>query len=248
MVVVERRRLFAPPETFREDGLLLEGERLRHVRAVLRLREGDELDVTDGAGMEYRVRIEWLGRDAGRAGILGRTRPSRESPLRTVLAQAVPKGDRFALVLEKAVELGVGAVIPVVSERTVPAGGGGVRSVARWRRVAEAATAQSGRTRLTEVQNPRTFRELLDDPLLPELRLLLWEQAESGLRETLRERPAPAAVLVVVGPEGGFSREETERARSAGVLIARLGPRTLRTETAGLAALAALQHRWGDLG
>ena len=129
-------------------GLLLEGERLRHLRTVLRLGPGDEFSVTDGAGAEYQVRVEHLGRDRGRALVLSRAEPARESALDLVLAQALPKGDRFSFVLEKAAELGVRGIMPVLSSRTVAAGGAGAAAAARWRRIVESAVAQSGRTRL----------------------------------------------------------------------------------------------------
>lgn len=245
--MAELRRVYAPPEAFHDGVLVLGGERLRHVKTVLRLRPGDELAVTDGAGSEYRVRFVSVGSVEASAEILERAEPPRESPLLIVLAQALPKGDRFALVLEKAVELGVGGIIPVVSGRTVPAGGR-EQTLARWRRIAESATAQSGRTRLPELHPPRDWEALVGDPGLPELRLLLWERATAGLRESVEGRRAPRSVLVAVGPEGGVSDAEAARAVRAGFHAVRLGPRTLRTETAGIAALAALQHRWGDLG
>lgn len=246
--MAELRRIFAPPEAFREGELILAGERLRHVRTVLRLRPGDELEVTDGAGAEYRAVIVGLGPAGGRATIRERAEPRRESPLRTVLAQAVPKGDRFALVLEKAVELGVSAVIPVLSGRTVPTGAGGGHAAARWRRILEAALAQSRRTRLPELHAPLSWAQLVAAPGLPALRLLLWEQARRGLREIIElHAAAPVEVLVAVGPEGGWSPAETELALAGGFLAARLGPRILRSETAGVAALAVLQERWGDL-
>ena len=135
----ERRRIYAPPEAFRDGGLLLEGERLRHVRAVLRLGPGDELAATDGVGAEYLLRIEHLGRERGRALVLSSTEPPRESALETIIAQALPKGERFSFVLEKAVELGVSGIRPLVSSRTVVARGGGTAAVARWHRMVEAA-------------------------------------------------------------------------------------------------------------
>jgi 16S rRNA (uracil1498-N3)-methyltransferase len=247
MSVAEPRRIFAPPEAFSENCLLLDAERLRHLRTVLRLGPGDEFAVTDGAGAEYLARIEHLGRGEGRALVLGRTEPPRESTLEIILAQALPKGDRFALVLEKAVELGVSGVIPVLSRRTVPAGGA-VAAAARWRRIAESAVAQSGRTRLPALHPPRPFEALLGDPSLPDVRILLWEQSSENLRGVVDGPPAPRSVLVAIGPEGGWSEQEVQRARRAGFAAVRFGPRTLRTETAGIAALAVLQNRWGDLG
>jgi 16S rRNA (uracil1498-N3)-methyltransferase len=246
--MAEPRRIFAPPEAFYEGGLHLEGERLRHLRTVLRLGPGDEFSVTDGAGAEYQVRIEQLGRERGRALVLARTEPLRESTLDMVLAQALPKGDRFSFVLEKAAELGVCGIRPLISQRTAAAGGTGAAAAARWRRIVESAVAQSGRTRLPEVRPLCSFEEMLADPSPPELRILLWEHATEGLRAVLAGRAAPRSVLVAIGPEGSWSEQEVQRARQAGFAVVRFGPRILRTDTAGLAALAVLQNRWGDLG
>jgi len=127
-------------------------------------------------------------------------------------------------------------------------GGVGAAAVARWRRIAESAVAQSGRTRLPALRPPCPFEAIIGDPSLPDLRILLWEQASRGLREVVDGRPAPRSVLVAVGPEGGWSEQEVRLARDGGFAAVRFGPRTLRTETAGIAALAILQNRWGDLG
>ena len=246
--MAEPRRIFAPADAFGEGGLRLDGERLRHLRTVLRLGPGDEFSVTDGAGTEFLARVEHLGRDRGRALVLGRTEPLRESALDLVLAQALPKGDRFSFVLEKAAELGVRGIRPLLSQRTVAAGGAGPAAAARWRRIVESAVAQSGRTRLPEVHPLCSFEELMANPRLPELRLLLWEHAKVGLREEIDGRVAPPAALVAVGPEGSWSEQEAQRARHAGFVAVRFGPRILRTDTAGIAALAVVQSRWGDLG
>ena len=226
----------------------LEGERLRHLRTVLRLGPGDEFSVTDGAGAEYQARIEHLGRERGRALILARTEPVRESTLDMVLAQALPRGDRFSSVLEKAAELGVRGIVPLVSQRTVAAGGAGAATAARWRRILESAVAQSGRTRLPVVSPVRSFEEMIAEPSPPELRILFWEHATESLREVIDCRAAPRSVLVAIGPEGSWSEQEVQRARGAGFAVVRFGPRILRTDTAGIAALAVLQNRWGDLG
>lgn len=244
----ESRRIFAPAESFRDGALLLEGGRLRHVRTVLRLGPGDEFEVTDGVGAEYRVRVERLGREAGQARILECSKPRRESPLVTLLAQGIPKADRFALILQKAVELGVSGIFPVLSRRTRPTGVLGEPALARWLRIVESAVAQSGRTRLPPVHPPRPWPDLLAQQSLADLRILLWERADEGLGRLLERRPVPGSVLIAVGPEGGWSDEEAQEARRSGFLAARLGPRILRTETAGLAALAVIQQRWGDLG
>jgi 16S rRNA (uracil1498-N3)-methyltransferase len=246
--MAEPRRIFAPPEAFCEGALVLDGERLRHLRTVLRLAPGDEFSATDGAGAEYRLRVEQLGRERGRALVLGQAEPARESSLELVLAPALPKGDRFSFVLEKAAELGVRAIMPLISQRTVAAAGAGTAAPARWRRIVESAVAQSGRTRLPALYPARPFEEMVADPGLPEVRILLWEHATGGLREAIECRAAPRSVLVAVGPEGGWSEQEVRRAAAAGFAAVRLGPRILRADTAGIAALAVLQSRWGDLG
>jgi len=246
--MAEPRRIFAPTEAFCDGALALEGERLRHLRSVLRLGPGDEVTVTDGAGAEYQVRIEHLGRDRGRALVLARTEPVRESALDLQLAQALPKADRFSFVLEKATELGVSGIMPLISQRTIVAAGGGGAAAARWRRITESAVAQCGRTRLPVVRPLCTFEEMLTDPSPPELRLLLWEHAQEGLGEMIARRAAPRSALVAIGPEGSWSEQEVQRARQAGFTVVRFGPRILRTDTAGVAAVAVLQSRWGDLG
>ena len=245
--MAEPRRIFAPPAAFCAAGLRLDGERLRHLRTVLRLGPGDEFSVTDGAGAEYLARVEHLGREEGRALVLSRTEPLRESPLELVLAQAIPKSDRFALVLEKAVELGVRGIIPVISRRTVPTGSAGAAAL-RWRRIVESAVAQSGRTHMPTLRSPCPLEKLLEDSSRFGLRILLWEHASTGLREVVDARTAPSSVLVAVGPEGGWSENEVLEAQRAGFAVVAFGPRILRTETAGIAALAVLQNRWGDLG
>lgn len=249
--MAETRRIFAAPEAFARGELLIEGERLRHVRSVLRLRPGDELAVTDGRGAEYRVRLSVVGGRAARAAVLERAEPPRESRLRTVLVQAISRAERYSLLLEKAVELGVTEIVPALTRRTSGDGGGraGAARARRWMRVMEAAVAQSGRTRLPLLRPPRPWEEILAGPPGAELRVLLWERAQAGLREVLDSRAAPeGGVLVAVGPEGGWTDDEAREAREAGFALAGLGPRILRTETAGIAALAVLQHRWGDLG
>ena len=141
--MAEPRRIFAPPEASPKDRLLLEGERLRHLRTVLRLAPGDEFSATRRGGRRIIASGSSLGRDRGSGAVLARTAPQRESSLELVLAQALPKGDRLSFVLEKAAELGVSGIMPVSSQRTATAGGGGTAAAARWRRIVEFAVAQS---------------------------------------------------------------------------------------------------------
>lgn len=245
------RRFTVTPEQISGDRVAFDQAESRHMSAVLRLTPGDLVVAVDGRGHDYTVRLEQLGEAA--TGMILRVAPSAsESPLAISLVQGVPKGDKMEAIVRAATELGVRRVMPALTERTVVrADPGRWRDRARrWQRVAKEASKQSGRAFIPPVEVPRPLDEWLDsDVTSADLRLCLWEgQAPSlaSLCEDLGRVPATAVVLV--GPEGGLSLEEVGRASVRGWSLASLGPRTLRTETAGLSVIAVLQFRFGDLG
>ncbi len=217
----------------------------RHLR-VLRLRPGAELRLFDGQGGEWRARL--LAQ--GRARLLEHLPVERESPLAVELAQALARGERMDWALQKAVELGVAALAPVATARCGLRleGERAARRLRHWRAVVAAACEQCGRNRLPPVAPPRPLAAWLAElggPGPGELRLAL----SPGAGAALGELPRPTGpVRLLVGPEGGLAPEELAAARAAGFRPLALGPRVLRTETAGPAALAALQALWGDLG
>lgn len=216
-----------------------------HALKVLRLRGGDALVLFDGTGGEYAATLEEGGRQL-RARLHEWRDIDREAPLAVTLAQCLPAGDKMDWVVQKAVELGVAAVQPLSSKRSVVrlTGERMVRRSEHWVQVAVAACEQSGRNQ------PPQFHPLVDlphwlaQPAAPDaLRLFL--SPHDGLR--LAELPHPrAGVTLLIGPEGGFEEDEAALVRSTGFQAVRLGPRVLRTETAGLAALAAVMTLWGD--
>jgi 16S rRNA (uracil1498-N3)-methyltransferase len=170
----------------------------------------------------------------------------RESPLLLTLAQGVSRGERMDLVMQKATELGVTRLVPVLTERSVVRldASQAERKLAHWRGIAIAACEQSGRNRPPEVSPPQALADFLRAGVDSGTRLLLAPAAQLRLPEI----PRPVtAVTVLIGPEGGLTQEEQERAMAAGFVGVRLGPRVLRTETAALAALALLQQEFGDL-
>jgi 16S rRNA (uracil1498-N3)-methyltransferase len=232
-------RLFVPRAQREETTVRITGGELRHLR-TLRLGRGDRLLVFDEAGEEHEVRLERVGGHAAEAIVLASRRPARECPLELTLAPALLKGTKMDLVVEKATELGVRRIVPLVSRHAI---GASVR-LARWRRVALAAAKQSGRTQVPEIEPPAALGALVRHPW-PGLRLLAWE----GERERpLVALPAVAsAVVVAVGPEGGFADEEVAEARAHGFVTLTLAPRVLRAETAAIIATALCLHRWGDL-
>jgi 16S rRNA (uracil1498-N3)-methyltransferase len=224
----------------------LEGGAARHVTRVLRLRVGEALTLFNGSGGEYPASIEQS--QGGRVALaIGEQRAiERESPLALTLAQGVSRGERMDLVVQKATELGVSALVPVLSERSV------VRLTAQqadrrlnhWRAIAVAACEQSGRNRLPAIAAPVPLRDFLRSGTDGVTRLLL----SPGAGATLADVPRPVtAVTVLIGPEGGLAPPEQEAAIAAGFKAVRLGPRVLRTETAAIAALTLLQREFGDL-
>jgi 16S rRNA (uracil1498-N3)-methyltransferase len=248
--VSERSRVYIAPEQVEGDLVHFSGDGIRHVRTVLRLRDGDTLLATDGTGTEYLLRI--ASTPEGMGGIIERKEsPRRESPLKITLVQAVPKKELMDLVVQKAVELGVSEIRPVLSARTVVSLKGPRQRAReeRWERIMAAAVAQSGRTRMPRLRKVQTWDDFLKEPVDVDLKVMLCDGGGNrGLGEVLRAVKNPAGALVAVGPEGGWAAGEVEAARRAGLECAGLGPRTLRSETAGLVALSVLQFVCGDLG
>ena len=224
----------------------VKGDAATRLARVLRLSAGDALILFDGQGGQYAARIEAIGKGTVDVAVLERQLIERESPLSLTLAQGVSRGERMDWVVQKGTELGVSRLVPVLSERSV------VRldpkqaqsKQRHWQRVAVAACEQSGRDRIPQVAAPVALVQFLESLSPGGTRLLL---SPEGL-VTLESLPPPAGdIIVLIGPEGGLTEEEGRAARGQGFTALRLGPRVLRTETAAVAALALLQHRFGDI-
>jgi 16S rRNA (uracil1498-N3)-methyltransferase len=220
-----------------------------HASKVLRLRSGAPLTLFTGAGGEYSARIVLVERSRVSVEVLGCSPVERESPLAITLVQALQAGEKMDLTVQKAVELGVQRIVPVISRRSVVrlTDQRAVRRLEHWRAVVAAACEQCGRNRLPEVVAPESLDDWLQHGSEPDvLRLLLAPDAGRALSSV----PAPVAgtrIELLIGAEGGLAAEEMQLASQCGFLSVRLGPRILRTETAGLAALVAVQFLWGDL-
>jgi 16S rRNA (uracil1498-N3)-methyltransferase len=219
----------------------------RHLVQVLRLREGETFTAFDGRGGEYDAVLVEVGRRSAAARMLAHDDVDRESPLDLTLAQCISKGERMDYSLQKAVELGVTRIVPLISGRSVVRldEGRWEKKMEHWRGVVISACEQSGRTRLPVLEDVQALPTWLDGERAHGERLTLDPQG----RHTLRQLPRPNGPLtLLVGPEGGLSEGELAHAQRGGFFGIRIGPRTLRTETAGVAALAALQALWGDWG
>lgn len=219
-----------------------------HVARVLRLEVGHPLILFNGDGCEYDARIAAIAKRAVTVDVNERRVVSRESQLVLTLAQGVARGEKMDWILQKATELGVHRIVPLVTERTEVKldEERAERRVAHWRDVIASACEQSGRTQLPDIEAPRKLAawasSLPDDGAA---RYALLPDGDTSLRDI--DTNVRAAILVV-GPEGGFSDHDEAALRQSGFKGLRLGPRVLRTETAGLAAIAALQAVVGDMG
>jgi 16S rRNA (uracil1498-N3)-methyltransferase len=225
--------------------LELGGTAANHVARVLRLRPGDPLILFDDAGGEYTATVEALTRDAVRVTVGAYLDVNRESPLHVTLAQGISRGERMDVVVQKATELGVQRIVPILAERTVVRlnAAQAANRLRHWRAIAIAACEQCGRNRLPEITPPMSLQDFLVSDYPAGLRLVL--SPEGGL--TARELRASPAATLLIGPEGGLSDAERSAALAAQFTGMMLGPRILRTETAALAALAVIQQQLGDL-
>jgi 16S rRNA (uracil1498-N3)-methyltransferase len=238
-------RIHCPDPLPASGRVLLHEAAAHHVARVLRLREGDALTLFDGLGGERDARVASVGRDRVEATIVAALDTERESTLPLRLVQCLQGGDKMDLTIQKAVELGVSAIVPVVSKRSVVRldGERAEKRLRHWQLVVVAACEQCGRNRLPDLAPIEPLDRYLSRAATSGFLRLHLSPAASMTVATL---PAPAAIELLVGPEGGLAADEVRAAEVAGYAALRLGPRVLRTETAGLAALAALHARWGD--
>jgi len=219
-----------------------------HASTVLRLRCDDELTLFDGRGGEYRARIVANDRRRVSVELSDWSAVERESLLSVTLVQALQAGEKMDLTIQKAVELGVVRIVPVLSRRSVPrlAGERARRRLEHWQAVIVSACEQCGRNRLPELSPVESLDGWLGrPPPAGALRLMFAASAARSLAR-LQETVAGRPVELLVGAEGGLAAEEVQLAAFSGFVSVRLGPRVLRTETAGLVALAAIQALWGD--
>ncbi len=239
-------RIYFPEDIPDHGECRLSAVKAHHVAHVLRLVPGNPVLLFDGRGTVHDAVITTIARGAVSVRVNSSRREDRESPLQVTLAQAVSSGERMDYTIQKAVELGVSAVQPLLSERCVVrlSGERAAKRVLHWQGVVAAACEQCGRNHMPEVRPLLSLRDWLEQPAAADgLRLLLAPGAATSLREL--SRPS-GVVTVLAGPEGGLTAVEADDAGRAGFRPLRLGPRVLRTETAAVALLAAMQTLWGD--
>lgn len=240
-------RIYSPQPLALQQSVLLEPPASKHLLAVLRLKPGAPLTLFDGSGREFQACLEAAENRRARVLIKAEQPCRTESPFKIILAQGISRSERMDYTLQKAVELGVTEILPLLTEHSVVRldQKNAVRKQQHWQQLVISACEQSGRVRVPVVQAPLSLGALLTRQLNA-LKLLLDPQANASLNAL--DHPAHTQVLLLVGPEGGLDDNERGAAIAAGFAGVRLGPRILRTETAALVALSLLQARWGDLG
>lgn len=235
-------RVFVPSERLSGEKVVLDGEPHRHLVKVLRLQPGSDVQIFDGGGTEIEARVVAVGPRTIELA-LGHRRAVALAPVSITLLQAVPKGERMDLIVQKATELGVVAIVPVLADRSVARPGAG--RTRRWQTIAQEAARQSARADVPAISDPLPLAEAV--ARAPEgARFVLWEEEHGqSLRRALDG--GPRAITLLVGPEGGFAVGEVVEARTHGFVPVGLGPRILRVETAAIVALALVQAAAGGL-
>ncbi|TEB07225.1 Ribosomal RNA small subunit methyltransferase E [Pelotomaculum schinkii] len=244
-------RFFVSPEQVKAGRVTITGPDVVHIVKVLRLEPGDTLTVLDGRGMVYEAVIEQAGRESVVCAVVSESNAGGAPALRITLVQGLPKNDKMDLIVQKATELGVCRLIPLICDRSVVklAGDKPLCRLERWQRIAREAAKQCRRPDVPEVLPPAGWEEALAGMPDNTAAVIPWEEEnQESLKKVLGVSGPWGDIYVFIGPEGGFTPAEVELARSHGVRPVTLGPRILRTETAGLAVLAIILYQCGDLG
>jgi len=243
-------RFYVPQPKIEKGMLRIEGNEVRHIRRVLRLKAGDAILVFNGSGKEYEGKIVEEGVSSVVIEIRNIFSSIRESPLEITLAQSLLKGEKMDYVIQKATELGVKEIIPFFSSRSIPLLEISRRAERhrRWERIAAEASKQCGRGVVPKINPLQEYSKMLQGISPNSLRLIFWEEGGQRLKEVLERSKEKIKVSFIVGPEGGLAREEVGHAKEKGFIPVTLGKRILRSETVSLCCLSILQFECGDIG
>lgn len=239
-------RIFLPPEKLSSNHIHITGEQAHYLSLVLRLAPGELLTVFDGHGYRYECKTVSVHRKGVIAEVIKKDSYSTESPITVILAQGIAKGDKMDFIVQKSTETGVSKIVPLITERSQVRHTG---KIERWRKIALSASQQSGRSRVPDIEEPVYFREFLKNANVERSPGLIFSEEQKGksLKEILETFRDIKTIMLIIGPEGGFSHEEVELAAGKGFAVVSLGPRILRTETAPIAAASIIQYELGDM-
>ena len=224
-------------------------EDARHACTVLRMKPGQQAEIILDDGSRWSAEILSVSPKDVRLRLLSLL-PSTEPSVSVTLYQGLPKSDKMDLIMQKAVELGVSRIVPVLMERCVsrPDPKDSARKLERWRKIVREAGKQSGRCLIPQVSGILTLKQVLSDPVLPAVNIVPWENAGSnGPLSFSKSHPSLSSIGILIGPEGGIAADEIRLLQSSGFIPVTLGKRILRTETAGLAAVSAIMCLYGEM-
>lgn len=245
-------KFFVPEASFSDGFVNIEGEDVKHIYRVLRLKEGEKININNCLGTEFLSEIVTISKTNVNCKILGKVDINNESPIQISLYQGLPKAAKMDLIVQKATELGVMSVTPIITERVVVKNEiGEYKKIDRWNRIALEACKQSKRTIIPKVNSVIDFQKLTEQLKNVDLVIVPYEnQEEIGLKNVMQklDKNKIKTVAIIIGPEGGFEKEEIEAFKKLGGHIVTLGPRILRTETAGFVCASLLMYELGDIG
>ena len=241
-------RFFVEPDCIGTDSVCITGDDVKHISKVLRMRENENITVCDKCGNDYDCTITRITADTVEAGINNKYPNRQEPPVYITIYQGLPKSDKMDYIVQKCIELGVCRIVPVDTKRVISKPKDTDKKIARWQKIAEEAAKQCGRGIIPEVAPLMKFEDAVKEmSSVGCLSIMPYEcERESKLRTALEKNKDIKKINILIGPEGGFDETEVSRALEASITTVTLGPRILRTETAPLAACAAVMYELGD--
>lgn len=244
-------RFFVEPRDINNNRAVITGPEVKHINKVLRLKEGDAVTLLDGLGNSYKASIYRCSKDTVMCHVQEKQVAGGEPPVQITVVQGLPKGDKMELVIQKGTELGITRFIPLKSKRSIvrlDEKKAGERKT-RWQRVALEAAKQCRRPLVPVVDEPMEWHQVLSAVPQDALLLMPYEDEQTmTLKDIIHSEQHKQNFYIIIGPEGGFEPEEVALAKDYGVKTVSLGPRIMRTETAGLAMASIIMYQYGDLG
>ncbi len=239
-------RFFVEPCQVTDGTIIINGDDVKHISKVLRLCQKDNITVCDCAGHDYTCQIQSISSDEVVAAILEKTPSQTEPPVNVTIYQGMPKSDKMDYIVQKCVELGAIAVVPVITKRTIAIPRDEEKKIARWQKIAAEAAKQCGRGIIPAVERVMSFKDMIKSLSDDDLNILPYESEKDLSLKNILDNTDRKNINIIIGPEGGFDESEVVLAKEKNVSIVTLGPRILRTETAPLAALSAVMYQLGD--
>ncbi|WP_094547713.1 16S rRNA (uracil(1498)-N(3))-methyltransferase [Petroclostridium xylanilyticum] len=244
-------KFFVEPEKIKGNNIFIHGEDVNHITKVLRLDQNDIIIICDGNGKDYTARIEEVGKKEIKTKILDSSDSISEPPVYVTLYQGIPKAGKMEYIIQKTTELGIGKIVPVITRRTVVKiedKKSEQNKVERWQKIAYEAAKQSNRGKVPHIAYPINFEEAIKQMSTMDIKLMPYEKEYSNsLKNILKVCTEGQNIGIFIGPEGGFDDDEVRKSQEANLNIVSLGPRILRTETAGAAVLAILMYELGGM-